>query len=73
MHFVDLLIKAQLTVRFVLHCLVVRQRKGANGGDAAAQHVMDRGAVPEEGRRRSLSVSANTDVHLCLRLLPSQK
>jgi hypothetical protein len=29
---------------------------GQDGGDAAAQHVMDRGPVPEEGRRHPLRV-----------------
>ena len=40
-----------------------------DGGDAAAQHVMDRGPVPQEVPGHPLRVPENADVHLCLRLL----
>ena len=42
---------------------------GQDGGDAAAQHVMDRGPVPQEVPGHPLRVPENADVHLCLRLL----
>lgn len=51
----------------------VRVDQGENGGDAAAQHVLDRGAVPEEGRRHSVPVPTNADVHLRVCVLPAQE
>lgn len=44
-----------------------------DGGDAAAQHVVDRGAVPEESSRRPLPVSCHAHVHLRLCLLPQKE
>ena len=45
----------------------------AHGGDAAAQHVLDRSAIPEEGRRRAVPVSPDAHVHLRLRLLSEEE
>lgn len=47
----------------------LRLRQGQDGGDAAAQHELDRGAVPEESRRHPVPVPADADVHLRIRLL----
>ena len=44
-----------------------------DGGDAAAQHVVDRGAVPEESRGRAVPVPPDPHVHLRLRLLPQEE
>lgn len=44
-----------------------------DGGNAAAQHVVDWGAVPEESSRRPLPVSCHTHVHLRLCLLPQKE
>ena len=52
-------------------CAALRRGERAHGGDAAAQHVVDRGAVPQEGRRRALSVPADAHVHLRLCVLPA--
>ena len=46
---------------------------GQDGGDAAAQHVVDRGPVPEEGRRHPVRVQEDPHVHLRLRILSQEK
>ena len=48
---------------------VVRDGEGQDGGDAAAQHVLDRGPVPQEESGHLVRVSSYADVHLCLCLL----
>ena len=48
---------------------VVRDGEGQDGGDAAAQHVLDRGPVPQEEPRHPLRVPPDPHVHLRLRLL----
>ena len=52
---------------------VIREHPSEDGGDATAQHVVDWGAVPEEGRGRVVSVSSDPHVHLRVRLLPAQE
>ena len=47
----------------------VRDGKGQDGGDAATQHVLDRGPVPQEESGHPVRVSPDTDVHLRVRLL----
>jgi len=51
----------------------VRVCEAEDGGDAAALHVLDRGAVPQGGRRRPLLLQADTHVHLRLRFLPKEE
>ena len=43
--------------------------EGQDGGDAATQHVLDRGPVPQEESGHPVRVSPDTDVHLRVRLL----
>lgn len=56
-----------------LRAQALRSGEAEDGGDAAAQHVVDRGAVPEESSRRPLPVSCHTHVHLRLCLLPQKE
>lgn len=56
-----------------LRAQALRSGEAEDGGDAAAQHVLDRGAVPEEGGRRPLPVPRHAHVHLCVRLLPQKE
>ena len=42
---------------------------GPNGGNATAQHVLDRGSIPEEGRGYSVRVPENSHVHIRFCLL----
>lgn len=51
----------------------VRDGKGQDGGDAAAQHVLDRGPVPQEESGHPLRVPPDSHVHLCLCLLFEEK
>lgn len=51
----------------------LRSGQAENGGDAAAQHVLDRGAVPEEGCGRAVPVPLNAHVHIRLCLLPQEE
>ena len=46
---------------------------GQDGRNAAAQYVLDRGSVLEEGRRYSVRVPKNLDVHIRLCLLSQEK
>ena len=46
-----------------------RLDQGQDGGDAAAQHVLDRGAVPAQGRRRALPMPPDAHVHVRVRVL----
>ena len=52
---------------------VVRDGEGQDGGDAAAQHVLDRGPVPQEEPRHPLRVSPDPHVHLRLCLLSEEE
>lgn len=52
--------------------VVVRLCEVEDGGDAAT-HVLDRGAVPEESRGCSLSVSTDSHVHLCICFLSQEE
>lgn len=56
-----------------LRAQAVRAGQAEDGRDAAAQHVLDRGAVLKEGCRRAVSVSFHAHVHLRLRLLPQEE
>lgn len=47
--------------------------QGENGGDAAAQHVLDWSTVPEKGCGHLVPVQADAHVHLRLCLLPEEK
>ena len=46
---------------------------GKDGGDAAAQHVLDRGPVPPQGRGHPVRVQEDTHVYLRLRLLSQEE
>lgn len=56
-----------------LRAQALRSGQAEDGGDAAAQHVLDRGAVSEEGRGRAVPVPLHTHVHLRLCLLPQEE
>lgn len=56
-----------------LRAQALRSGQAEDGGDAAAQHVVDRGAVPEEGRGRAVPVPLHAHVHLRLCLLPQKE
>lgn len=56
-----------------LRAQVVRPGQTEDGGDAAAQHVMDRGAVPEEGCGCAVPVPLHAHVHLRLCVLPQEE
>ena len=56
-----------------LRAQAVRAGQAEDGGDAAAQHVVDRGAVPEEGGGRAVPVPLHAHVHLRLCLLPQEE
>ncbi len=56
-----------------LRAQVIRAGEAEDGGDAAAQHVVDRGAVPEEGCGCAVPVSLHAHVHLRLCLLPQKE
>ena len=46
---------------------------GKDGGDAAAQHVVDRSAVSQKGCGHPLRVQKDAHVHICLCVLPEQE
>ncbi len=46
---------------------------GQDGGNATAQHVMDRGSVFEEGCGHSLWMSKNSYVYLRICILPEEE
>ena len=56
-----------------LRAQALRPGQAEDGGDAAAQHVLDRGAVPEEGRGRAVPVPLHAHVHIRLRFLPQEE
>ena len=46
---------------------------GQDGGDAATQHELDRGPVPQEGCGHPLRVQEDAHVHLCLCILSREE
>lgn len=56
-----------------LRAQALRSGQAEDGGDAAAQHVLDRSAVPEEGRGRAVPVPLHAHVYLRLCLLPQEE
>ena len=60
-------------LRFFVLRPVVREHPYKDGGDAASQHVLDRGPVPKESSRHPVSMSTDAHVHLRLRFLPPQE
>ena len=73
MRLMVLMLVVMITVMLMLLWTAVHVSAQQDGGDAATQHVLDRGAVPEEGGGRAVSVSPDPHVHLRLRFLPLQE
>lgn len=51
----------------------VRVGQREDGGDAATQHELDRGAVSQESRRYTVPVQTDADVHLRVRVLSAEE